>query len=78
MDFRPESEIPAPRETPEFVSRIKSIVKNCSEQINLAQAFQSTYANELRLPAPRYKVGDRVFLSLKNLALARPTKKLDQ
>ena len=77
MDFRPGSEIPAPHETPEFVSRIKSIVKNCSEQINLAQAFQSTYANELRLPAPRYKVGDRVFLSLKNLALARPTKKLD-
>lgn len=31
----------------------------------------------MRLPAPRYKVGDLVYLSLKNLTLSRPTRKLD-
>lgn len=67
LDFRPESESPAPRNTPEFVERIKSIIKHCSEQITLAQAFQSDYANEKRLPAPRYQVGDYVYLSLKKL-----------
>lgn len=77
MDFRPESETPENRETPEFVNRMKSLVQNCTDQMTLAQAFQSTYANEMRLPAPRYRVGDFVYLSLKNLALARPTKKLD-
>ncbi|KAI0996694.1 hypothetical protein K3495_g11488 [Podosphaera aphanis] len=45
--------------------------------MTLAQAFQSVYANERRLPAPRYQVGDSVYLSLKNLALTRPSKKLD-
>ena len=53
------------------------IIQNCSEQITLAQAYQSTYANEKRLPAPRYQPGDSVYLSLKNIKLSRPTKKLD-
>lgn len=56
---------------------MKQIIQNCSEQITWAQTFKSSYANELRLPAPRYKVGDFVYLSLKNLSLARPTRKLD-
>ncbi|KAI0991666.1 hypothetical protein K3495_g16521 [Podosphaera aphanis] len=56
---------------------MESIVQHCAEHITLAQAYQSSYANERRLPAPRYKVGDLVYLSLKNLALARPSKKLD-
>lgn len=53
------------------------IIQQCEENITLSQAFQSSYANERRLPAPRYKVGDKVYLSLKNLSLSRPTKKLD-
>ncbi|KAI0992290.1 hypothetical protein K3495_g15896 [Podosphaera aphanis] len=77
LDFRPESEAPKDRDMTEFVSRMENIHKYCSEQIQLAQAFQCSYANERRLPAPRYQVGDRVYLSLKNLALSRPTKKLD-
>lgn len=78
LDFRPESGFQTPRDMPELVSRMRKIIKTCTEQITLAQEFQSTYANEMRLPAPRYKIGDLVYLSLKNLALARPTRKLDQ
>ena len=77
LDFRPESDSSEPREAPEFVSRMSKIVQYCSEQITLAQAFQSTYANERRLPAPRFEAGDMVYLSLKNISLSRPTKKLD-
>ena len=77
LDFRPESEAPTTRDTPSFISRIKSLVKQCNEKMSLAQAFQSSYANERRLPAPRYRIGDKVYLLLKNLALSRPSKKLD-
>ncbi|KAI0993149.1 hypothetical protein K3495_g15035, partial [Podosphaera aphanis] len=77
IDFKPESTAPSPRNTPEFVQRMDSLVQRCTEKITLAQAYQSNSANERRLPAPRYQVNDLVYLSLKNLALSRPTKKLD-
>lgn len=56
---------------------MSKIVKHCTEQILFAQAYQSDYANEKRLPAPRYEPGDLVYLSLKNIRLSRPTKKLE-
>ncbi|KAI1008076.1 hypothetical protein K3495_g161 [Podosphaera aphanis] len=56
---------------------MSDVTRHCSKNITLAQAYHSTYANEERLPAPRYQPGDRVFLSLKNIALQRPSKKLD-
>ncbi|KAI0999387.1 hypothetical protein K3495_g8806 [Podosphaera aphanis] len=77
LDFRPESECPQPRNTPEFITRMKSLVQQCAEQIAFAQAYHASYANDNRLPAPRFKVGDYAYLSLKNLALERPSKKLD-
>lgn len=77
MNFIPESKQIEPRDIPEFINKMKNIVRNCTEQITLSQAHQQTYANEKRLPAPRYQVGDHVFLSLKNLSLSRPSKKLD-
>ena len=77
LDFRPESDSPVPRDIPEFIVRMSKIVQNCNEQILLAQSYQSSYANESRLPAPRYEPGDLVYLSLKNIKLLRPTKKLD-
>lgn len=77
LDFRPESTMHNECTVPEFITRMQRIVKNCHDNINLAQEYQATYANEKRLPAPRYKVGDRVYLSLKNLALSRPSRKLD-
>ncbi|KAI1004031.1 hypothetical protein K3495_g4177 [Podosphaera aphanis] len=56
---------------------MSDVTRHCSENVTLAQVYHSTYGNEKRLSAPRYQPGDRVFLSLKNIALQRPTKKLD-
>ncbi|KAF5204437.1 Retrotransposable element tf2 protein type 1-like [Thalictrum thalictroides] len=56
---------------------MQTISQQCNEMITLAQAYQSTHANDKRLPAPRFMAGDQVYLSLKNIKLSRPTKKLD-
>ena len=42
-----------------------------------AQAIQEDHANRKRNLAPKYKVGDYVFVDAKNLRSERPSKKLD-
>ena len=76
LDFRPSNSEPT-RSTTNFVSFIASVQKQCHDAIVLAQAYQESYANRKRLPAPRYAVNDMVYLSLKNIRTARPTAKLD-
>jgi hypothetical protein len=49
----------------------------CKEQITLAQSRMAEHANKHRKPAPLYKPGDKVWLSLRNFTTQRPTKKLD-
>ena len=46
-------------------------------EIALAQASMEEQANRNRTPAPRYKVGDQVWLSTANIKTQRPSKKLD-
>lgn len=65
------------RDQPAFVNTMAQLQRQCSEAITLAQAYQESYANRKRLPAPCYREGDLVFLSLKNVKTTRPTKKLD-
>ena len=42
-----------------------------------AQDKQESATNRIRDQAPAYKVGDKVWLSLENIAIERPSKKLD-
>ena len=60
-----------------FVDRMQELNEYLHDAILIAQAEQEYHANNSRLPAPRYKIGDQVFLSAKNLRRARPTEKLD-
>ena len=43
----------------------------------LAQQAQEEYANKTRGQSVSYKVGDKVWLNLKNVRTDRPSKKLD-
>jgi hypothetical protein len=47
------------------------------EQIGLAQTRMEHFADQSRKPAPAYKVGDKVYLSARNIKTQRPSKKLD-
>ena len=44
-------------------------------QLTLSQAEYEEYANRYRLPAPRYKIDDLVFLDARNLTIHRPSRK---
>ena len=62
----------------------KKISRKLREASDFAQAaiaytqdIQQQYANQHRQPAERLRVGDRVWLNLKNVTTDRPYKKLD-
>lgn len=64
--------------------RANSFARDMSQVFDLLQAemkrsqvIQEESANKHRTPSPRYIVGDKVWLSTKNLQTQRPSKKLD-
>jgi len=63
--------------TDDFVKKMDELHSYIRTQITEAQAYQEAYKNKHRTPAPSYKPGDLVYLSAKNLATRRPSKKLD-
>ena len=60
-----------------FVQKMQHITETLQEHMLLAQARQEEQANRRRQPAPRYEVGDLVWLDSKNIRTLRPCKKLD-
>ena len=61
----------------DLAGKMEGIWEHLADEIGLAQARMETAANRKRQPAPRYQLGDRVWLSTKNLQTERPSKKLD-
>ncbi|SLM35319.1 hypothetical protein LPUS_04534 [Lasallia pustulata] len=54
------------------------IIGVLQENLTAAQARYEAQANRKRDAAPAYRVGDKVFFSMKNIATDRPSKKFDQ
>jgi hypothetical protein len=61
-----------------FAKSLSLLHEYVREQISVAQQQTSRSVDQHRLPAPDYAVGDKVWLSTKNIKTARPTKKLDR
>ena len=60
-----------------MANKMKEIREFLREEMALAQAEMEEQANRHRTPAPRYEVGDKVWLSTANIRTQRPSKKLD-
>ncbi|KAI1509876.1 Chromo domain containing protein [Pyrenophora tritici-repentis] len=60
-----------------FADRMKTLQDELRASMQWAQAKQAEYANEGRLPAPAFKVGDQVMLDTRNLRTKRPSASLD-
>jgi hypothetical protein len=60
-----------------IVAKIKAITEWAQSEMAKTQQDQELQANRSRNVAPAYKVGDKVYLSLRNVRTDRPSKKLD-
>jgi hypothetical protein len=61
----------------QFADRMDKVLEFCKDAMCVAQARQEEAANRRRTPAPAYKVGDKVYLDMRNVKTLRPSKKLD-
>lgn len=72
------SEVMGPRRAGEtFVKRLREATDWAQAAIAIAQDRQQECANRSRQAAPTYRVGDKVWLNLKNIRSQRHSKKLD-
>jgi hypothetical protein len=60
-----------------FISKLKNVTKMAQTIMAAAQEKYEIYANTHRQSSEQFKVGDKVWLNLKNIATNRPCKKLD-
>jgi hypothetical protein len=60
-----------------IVAKVKAITEWAQSEMAKAQQDQEVQANRSRGVAPAYQVGDKVYLSLRNIRTERPSKKLD-
>ncbi|KAH0609025.1 uncharacterized protein H6S33_001253 [Morchella sextelata] len=56
---------------------MKEVVDFLREEMLRVQRIQEESANRNRTPAPRYHLGDKVFLSTRHILTKRPSKKFD-
>ena len=61
----------------EFVQKMKDVSDLCQTSMAAAAQKQEESANKTRTPAPIYRVGDKVWLDLRNYTTTRPKKNLD-
>ena len=60
----------------DYLDNLSKTLENLLDNIERAQRRQADFVNQHRREVP-FKVGDRVWLSTKNLQTQRPSKKLD-
>ena len=60
-----------------ILRKLKELREWAQAAMATAQEAQERAANRGRVQAPAYRVGDKVWLSLENIATDRPSKKLD-
>ena len=61
-----------------FVEKMKAISNLCQTSMAASAQKQEDSANKSRTPAPIYKVGDKVWLDLRNYKTNRPKRSLDR
>ena len=58
-------------------TKMQEVWEFLQDQLTLSQTRMEEFANRKRQPPPRYRVGDKVWLSTRNIRTQRPSRKLD-
>ena len=77
IQSRPEFTLPPPTILKEFTENLASLNEYLRNEMTWAQAVYSEQSNKHRIPAPKFEVGNEVWLLQKNLKMTRPSSKLD-
>src|SRR5258706_11360420 len=75
--LNPEIKLPPPAELKQFANTLESLNEYLRNEMSWAHAVYSEQANKHQVPAPRFEVGDEVWLLRKNIKTIRPSAKLD-
>jgi hypothetical protein len=77
-DIPEDSRNRSPKEKAQQIARkLKDALDVAASELAAAQEQMEQYANRKTDPAPKYQVGDKVWLNLRNIRTDRPNKKLD-
>ena len=58
-------------------TQLRDLTEYLKEQIGIAQDYYKKHADHHRIKAPEFRIGDKVWLSTKNIRTNRPSPKLD-
>ena len=72
-----EFTLPPPTILKEFAENLASLNEYLRNEMTWAQAVYSEQADKYRIPAPKFEVGNKVWLLRKNLKTTWPSSKLD-
>jgi len=65
-------------EADKFAEWMNEMTDLLRSEMELSQAQYAAQANQSRSPAPAFRVGDKVWLDTRNIAMSRPSKKLSE
>jgi hypothetical protein len=68
---------PKEEDSQNMATKLTELWKYLQGQIAVANERMAWHANKKRKPAPRYNVGDKVYINAKNFRTARPSHKLE-
>ena len=77
FDLARTNEASENKEPKDIAQHMKQIWELLQDQLAVSQARMEESANRHRKPPPRYQVGDKVWLSTRNIQTQRPSRKLD-
>jgi hypothetical protein len=76
MGFEPHREVSHLESVNEFTDRMAGSLEEAKAALAKAKDDMAKYYNRRRIPAPDYKIGDRVYLDASDIRTTRPSAKL--
>jgi hypothetical protein len=75
MGFKPNQRPSKVEAVNEFVERMKSALDEARAALAKSKEDMARYYNQRRTPAPKFAVGEKVFLDAADISTTRPMKK---
>jgi Tfp pilus assembly protein PilE len=75
MGFEPNQQPSKVEAVNEFADRMKSSLNEAQAALTKSKEDMARYYNQRRTPAPKFAVGEKVFLDAADISMTRPMKR---